>query len=127
MLTCLSANAELIEADNENLKRLLEQEVTIIDVRRSDEWTETGVIDGSQTITFFDRSGRYDTEKWLHRLSLVSDRTSPVILICASGSRSRIIGQWLSREIGYDKVYNVSAGIDSWIKSGHDTVLLPKD
>jgi rhodanese-related sulfurtransferase len=126
MFTCLSANADLIEANNEQLGRLIEGGVTIIDVRRADEWAETGVIEGSHPATFFDRMGRYDAPKWLHQLALVADRKSPVILICHSGNRSKTIGQWLTKKIGYEKVYNVTEGIDSWIKSGRPTVLLPK-
>ena len=126
MFTCLSVNADLIEANNKQLDRLLEDGVTIIDVRRADEWAETGVIEGSHPVTFFDRTGRYDARKWLHQLALLSDRNAPVILICRSGNRTKTIGRWLTKEIGYEKVYNVTEGIDSWIKSGRPTVSLPK-
>jgi len=113
--------AELVEINNQQLEQLVENKVTIIDVRRADEWIQTGVIDQSHLMTFFDQKGQYDANAWLMEFSEVAPKNSPVVLICHSGSRSRIIADWLNNTMGYAKVYNVTRGIDSWIKSGRST------
>ena len=124
ILAFSSADAELIDVDNTQLESLIADNVTIIDVRMPDEWKETGVIQKSHPMTFFDEKGQYDAKGWVEKLSKVSDKSSPVILICHSGSRSKMIGTWLSNAVGYEKVYNVTEGIESWIKSGRPTVAI---
>src|SRR5210317_2107696 len=44
--------------DNGHLKTLLEQGVPIYDIRRPEEWRQTGVIEGSRLLTFVDAGGR---------------------------------------------------------------------
>ena len=44
--------------DNGQLKTLLEQGVPIYDIRRPEEWRQTGVIEGSRLLTFVDAGGR---------------------------------------------------------------------
>ena len=114
------AAADMIDIDNQKLKELMEQGVPVIDVRRADEWSNTGVIEGSHLITFFDKAGKYDAEKWKTALSSKIDAKEPVILICHSGVRTSIIGKWLSEQV--ETVYNVDEGIVSWLKDGNGTV-----
>lgn len=114
------AAAELIDIDNHKLKALIAEGVPVIDLRRADEWTRTGVIDGSHLMTFFDKAGRYDAEKWKSVLDSKVSMDKPVILICHSGVRTSIVGKWLSGQM--DTVYNVEKGIASWLKSGNETV-----
>ena len=114
------AMAELIDIDNQKLKELIEQGVPVVDVRRAEEWDNTGVIDGSHLMTFFDKAGRYDAETWKNTLSSKIDTGEPVILICHSGVRTSIVGKWLSEQM--NTVYNVEEGIVSWLKDGNATV-----
>ncbi len=114
------ASADLVDIDNQKLKTLMEQGVPVIDLRRAEEWDKTGVIDGSHLITFFDKAGRYDAEKWKNTLSGKINIDEPVILICHSGVRTSIVGKWLSEQM--DTVYNVEEGIVSWLKDGNGTV-----
>jgi len=44
--------------DNTQLKELIAQGIPVFDVRRLDEWKQTGVIQGSQLLTFVDKGGR---------------------------------------------------------------------
>lgn len=44
--------------DNAQLKSLVEQGVPLYDVRRPDEWRQSGVVAGSRKLTFVDASGR---------------------------------------------------------------------
>ena len=114
------AAADMIDIDNQKLKQLMGQGVPVIDVRRAEEWSNTGVIEGSHLITFFDKAGSYDAEKWKTTLSSRIDTKEPVILICHSGVRTSIIGKWLSEQV--ETVYNVDEGIVSWLKDGNGTV-----
>ena len=118
------ASAEIINIGNEALKELLAKDVVIVDVRRAEEWQETGIVEGSHTLTFFDGKGGYDAKKWLTALSTVSTQDQPIILICHSGVRSKVIANWLSNGAGFHTVYNVRQGIAEWIGHGQPTVTI---
>ena len=67
------ADVTLVEGDG--LQSLLDQGMPIIDVRRPDEWQSSGVVESSYLLTFFDKRGNYDVEKWiadLHEIVAVS-------------------------------------------------------
>lgn len=114
--------ADLVNIGNTELKKLLTEKTIIIDLRRADEWTDTGVIEGSQLLTFFDDRGGYNAEKWLADVSKISDTSTPVILICRSGSRSKVVGNWMANSLGYKNVYNVKDGILGWKSATGETV-----
>ncbi len=114
------AKADVVDVGTDALQELLADGVPIIDVRRADEWQATGVVDGSELLTFFDDKGRYDAKQWLEELSGRIDTSKPVIIICQVGGRTSIIGKWLGQQI--DTVYNVEDGIVQWIKDGKATV-----
>ena len=50
-------HADVIHVDSAGLQRLRTEGVTVIDVRRAEEWSKTGVIEGSHLLTFFDAKG----------------------------------------------------------------------
>lgn len=115
-------HAEVVNIDVNELQKLLDSGIPIVDVRRPDEWESTGVIDQSELLTFFDEKGAYNADAWLASLDKVVSRGEPVILICRSGNRSNMITRWLSDKMGYDTVYNVTDGILSWQADGGQTV-----
>jgi len=114
--------AEVIEVDNSTLQSLLDQKIPVIDVRRVEEWVDTGVVENSHLLTFFNSKGGYDAEKWLKDLEGLITANEPVILICRSGHRTGMISQWLSEKQGYARVYNVSNGILGWKREQGKTV-----
>ena len=114
--------AEVVQIDNSELRALMQDGVPLIDVRTAPEWKETGIIEGSHLITFFDEYGRYDLPKWTESLHQVVDRDQPFALICAVGSRTNAITHHLSGKMGYKKVYNVKKGILHWIEENKPTV-----
>jgi rhodanese-related sulfurtransferase len=114
--------ADVTEVDNASLQSLHAQGVTIIDVRRPDEWTQTGIVEGSHGITFFDAKGRYDINAWLTELSELVKPDEPFVLICARGVRSSKIAELLDKRQGYSAVHNVSNGILDWLKQGKPVV-----
>ena len=118
------ASAELLEVNNGELQDLLERKVTIVDVRRADEWHATGVVKNSHLFTFFDHLGRFNADDWLAKLARITNPEAPLILICQTGTRSRVIGYWLASKVGFSKVYNVTDGIESWKRGGHAVVAI---
>jgi rhodanese-related sulfurtransferase len=122
---CLPVHAEVIDIGNEELARLLNQGVTIIDIRTSPEWRQTGIVEGSHLITFFDRYGRYDIPAWLEKVRAVVKPDEPVILICRTGSRTISVSGLLGVREGYHKVYNVRHGIVKWIAEKNPVVKPP--
>ncbi len=110
------------QIDNVELKELIGQGVPVIDVRATSEWQETGVIDGSYLMMFYDETGKYNLDAWLSQLSVVASKDKPVILICLSGSRSHQLARYLNKVLGYIEVYNVKRGIAYWIKQDNPII-----
>ncbi len=106
---------------NDEVKALLASGVPIYDVRRPDEWQQTGVIAGSRRLTFIDASGQVPPN-FLPRLTSAVDKDAPVILVCRTGNRSGVLSRYLVEKLGYTKVYNVSRGISGWIAAGQPVV-----
>lgn len=119
LIVCICAlpvSADVLEIDNVALAKLQGEGATIIDVRRADEWTMTGMLEGSHGITFFDRTGKYDVNNWLEQLrQVIASPDDSVVLICASGVRSSRIARLLDQQLGYTAVHNVTQGIIGWI------------
>ena len=113
---------EVQHIDNKTLKDLMLQDVPVIDVRTTSEWKETGIIESSHLLMFYDEKGKYDLEKWLADVEAIAGKDSPVILICHSGSRSKQLAKYLTKVAGYEKVYNVKRGIHYWIKKNNNVV-----
>jgi rhodanese-related sulfurtransferase len=117
--------AEMKDIDNNTLQTLLKEKIAIIDIRTPEEWKETGIIEGSHLLTFFDKNGRYNVEKWVKDLEQIVKKDQPVILICRTGNRTVPVRDLLDKKIGYQMVYNVKKGIKDWIKAAKPIVKAP--
>ena len=119
LLIALSACSEPAyhNLDNKQLKALLEQNVAIYDIRRPDEWRQTGIVKGSRLLTFVDPNGRIKAD-FLDRFTAAVDKDDPVILICRTGSRTSALARLLVEKMGFTQVYNVRNGITQWIRDG---------
>ena len=115
-------HADAIDVDREELARLLDEGVPVVDIRRPEEWRETGVLEGSHLLTFFDADGEHDAAAWKAALDEIVDADEPVVLICRTGSRTDLVSRWLSERAGHDTVYDVDGGIVSWLRAGGETV-----
>ena len=113
--------AEIKEVNNEEIKLLLENNVPLIDIRTEGEWYETGVINSSHLLTFFDKDGSYDFRKWIIELGEIANENGPVIIICRSGRRSRIVSNMIINENSEYLIYHSTNGIKSWIESNNKT------
>lgn len=117
-----NASAELGNLTNEQLKHLKDENVPIIDIRRKDEWRSTGVIQGSHLLTFFDAQGNYNLQQWLTELNKIVGKNDRFILVCRSGNRTGMVGNFLDKKLGYSQVYHLTKGIKNWIRTGDKVV-----
>ncbi|MDC1047359.1 rhodanese-like domain-containing protein [Alphaproteobacteria bacterium] len=121
LLTVKFAFADVVDVNNEQIVELSKTNIPIVDVRSSSEWDQTGVIPTSILLTFFDKEGNYDLDEWYEKLRLEIDEDVPIILICRSGNRSRIIAEMMDKEFD-NVIYNAKRGITSWINEKLITV-----
>ena len=114
--------AEIYEVNNEKIEMLLENSVPLIDIRTEGEWRETGVINNSYLLTFFDKDGNYNFKKWMIEVEGIADENGPVIIMCRSGRRSSIVSNMMIKGNSEYLIYHVTNGIKSWIESSNKTV-----
>lgn len=105
--------------NNEELTAMLKKDVILIDIRRPEEWVDTGIVKGSHTITLYDNKGKEKPGFFKEFKEVVKDTKTPVILICRTGNRTSFAAQALASGFGYESVFNVEKGITDWISSGN--------
>ncbi len=115
LLTIKFAFADIVDVNNEQIKALLKNNIPIVDIRRSSEWDQTGVVPKSILLTFFDKEGNYDYDDWYGKLLLEIDEGKPIILICRTGRRTNIIAKMMEIKKFDNVIYNAKSGITSWI------------
>ena len=96
-----SSGAELLR----RVKSAIDEGVTIIDVRGSEEFA-TGHLPGAKLIPRGHLESRIE--------GAVPDRSSELILYCASGSRSAYAARTLKEDLGYERVRSMKVGITLW-------------
>ena len=114
--------ADVETIDNIKVKSLISKGIPLIDIRSSNEWKETGIIEGSHLITFFNEKGKVNLNKWMSAFYKVADKTKPFMLICASGVRSKFASYILNNQFDIPKIYDASEGVSGWIKDKHPVV-----
>lgn len=114
--------SEVVEVDADGLKELMASGVTVIDVRTPGEWKQTGIVEGSIPIMFFDGKRKPRVDAWLGEATKYIKPDRPVAIICRTGKRSKIVGNFLIKQQGYQQVYNVVGGIKDWKAKGNKTV-----
>jgi len=119
LLTGLMPAAPYESLDNEDLDRMVQEGALVIDIRRPEEWRQTGVVDGSYLVTAFDERGRM-TQEFPALFGQLTDPDQPVVLICRTGNRTDTLARMLIEQAGYQQVYNVTRGITSWIADGRE-------
>lgn len=97
------------------------KKIKIIDIRTPAEWRETGIIQGSYPIMFFDEQGGFDIDTFLKHLDKVVKKDEPFALICRVGSRTGMVSEFLSQKLGY-RVIDLQGGIMKMIQEGYQTV-----
>ena len=122
MIYSMSLFAEILEVNNDKIKKLIKFGVPLVDIRTEGEWYETGVIDQSNLLTFFDKYGNSKVEEWITKFEKIAGRKDPVIIICRSGRRSRVVADYLVQNENYLIVYHATNGIKSWMESNNKIV-----
>ena len=115
LLTIKFAFAKIVDVNNEQIIELSKTNIPIVDVRRSSEWDQTGVVPNSILLTFFDKKGNYNFDEWYEELFLKIDEGKPIILICRTGRRTSIIAKMMEIKKFDNVIYNAKSGITSWI------------
>lgn len=114
----IDGEAGVTNINNSELSDLLKKGVSIIDIRTEPEWRQTGIVPGSHLLMLFDEKRNVvDPQGWLAKVKVIAPIDKPVILICRVGNRTIAATQFLARS-GYKEVYNVTGGIELWIRAG---------
>ena len=110
------------QATAEDLLKAQSDGVVVIDIRREEEWQDTGIIEGAATITAFTASGRVHPEFLGKFQELVPSPDTPVMLYCRTGNRTTSLGNALIDQLGFSDVSHLSTGIEGWMADGRETV-----
>ena len=96
----------------------------IIDIRSLNEWVETGIIAGAETVTAFSANGNLHSDFRKKFFSIIKSKDTPIVLYCRSGNRSKRLGNVLVNQGNYTNVSHLSKGIIGWKKDGENTIVL---
>ena len=121
-LLAISMPLSLGQATPADLLQAQKDGVVIVDIRRPDEWSQTGVIKGAETITAFEANGRLHPQFQQKFMALVPSPDTPVLIYCRSGNRTTNLGTALVEKLGYSQVAHLSEGILGWTADGHETI-----
>ena len=121
-LVSLEEPPKLANATVEEFKALKGSGAIIIDIRRAEEWAETGIIEGAKTITAFTKNGALHPEFQSKFFPLIDDEDTPIYLYCRTGNRTGTLGDALVNQVGLRNVTHLKTGIVGWKKSGMLTV-----
>ncbi|MHA2090684.1 MAG: rhodanese-like domain-containing protein [Candidatus Kariarchaeaceae archaeon] len=94
----------------EELKNLLKENpgITLLDVRRQNEWQQTGVIPGSILISMHNLAAELKNG-FAEKLK----QKQPIVVICRSGNRSATVTNFLVGNMGVEAL-NLTGGIRAW-------------
>src|SRR3954470_4320423 len=82
----------------------------LVDVRETDEW-DAGHLPGAKHVPRGHLESRIE--------GAAPDRSTPVVLYCASGNRSALAARTLRDELGYEQVESLTGGITLWKDRGY--------
>lgn len=104
--------------ENADLKALIDRGVTVIDIRRPDEWAQTGTVPGAKRLTAFDGRGQF-VPSFPDEVGKLVAHDQEVVLICRTGNRSLALARAMADQAGYTRVYNHETGIVGWTEDGN--------
>lgn len=110
------------DLDIAGLQALLAQGAPLYDVRRPEEWRQTGVVAGSRLLTGTDAMGRARPQFVAALAAQGVDKDRPLVLICRSGSRTGRLVRELRQTHGYTQVFHLERGIIGWLGGGQPVV-----
>ena len=117
--------AKDIEIEVTQLKNLLDNNAVVVDIRREEEWKQTGVIFGSILSTFFNKDGTANINIFLDDLKESVSPEQTILLICRTGRRTKVAAKFMRSNTEFKEVFSVIGGITEWKKQGFTTVSYP--
>jgi sulfur-carrier protein adenylyltransferase/sulfurtransferase len=108
--------SEIEEVDPGQVHELIDEGVAVIDVREADELS-SGILPGAKHVPRSYLESRIE--------GVVPDKSTHVILYCASGNRSAYGARTLREDLGYRRVQSMKGGIALWKDRGYE-VQVPK-
>jgi len=103
--------SQIEEVDPSEVNELIDEGVTVVDVREAEEYG-AGHLPGARHVPRSYLESRIE--------GIVPDRSTQVILYCASGNRSAYAARTLEHEMGYEHVRSMTGGITLWKDRGYD-------
>jgi adenylyltransferase/sulfurtransferase len=103
--------AEIAEVDAREAQEMAD--AVFVDVREREEWDE-GHIPGAAFVPRGNLESRIE--------NVVPDRSTPIVIYCASGARSAFAAKSLG-ELGYENVASLTGGIVDWKRNGYEIEL----
>lgn len=114
------AGAELLAP--QALLALQQRQVTLVDIRRPDEWADTGVAKGAVRLNMQHPQGPTGFAAELLR-KVGNNKDAPIALICRTGNRTAQVQHYLQAN-GFTRVFHVREGMagssagPGWLKRG---------
>ena len=102
--------SQIEEVDPSEVNELIDEGVAVVDVREAEEFA-AGHIPGAKHVPRSYLESRIE--------GAVPDRSTPVILYCASGNRSAYAARTLQEDLGYEHVRSMNGGITLWKDRGY--------
>jgi len=106
--------SQIDEVDPSEVHELIDEGVTIVDVRETDE-VAAGHLPGAVHIPRGYLESRIE--------GVEPDRGAHVIVYCASGNRSAYAARTLAEDLGYTNVSSMTGGITLWKDRGYEVVV----
>src|SRR5437879_931621 len=102
------------EIDPAKVRELIDEGVTIVDVRETDEFA-AGHLPGAKHVPKSYLETRIETA--------IADRDAQIVLYCQSGNRSAWAARTLEDDLGYTHVSSMTGGITLWKDRGYEVVV----
>src|ERR1700704_5652631 len=102
--------SQIEEVDPSEVKELIDEGVAVIDVREAEEFS-AGHLPRAKHVPRSYLESRIE--------GIVPDRSTQVILYCASGNRSAYAARTLEEDLGYEHVRSMTGGITLWKDRGY--------
>lgn len=109
---------KIMQLNNQELIKFLQQGGALVDIRRAEEWRQSGVVAESLLLTFFAQDGSSEPSDWLQQLNRLVSPERPLALICRSGYRTTLICDFLIEATDRRKICHLTEGILGWLAAG---------
>ena len=106
----------VVDVDAQEMQELVDEGVLVVDVRTEGEY-QAGHIPGAELVPIND----------IPAVSQGWDKTEPIAIYCATGSRSIEVVNYLAEQ-GFETIYHYASGIVTWegeVESGAPAVAAP--